>query len=229
MSDRRLSPEERARGNERRRAEYGEDTERYDREAARVERWLFGSGHRGWACSMATGTTLEVAVGTGLNFPLYRPGALLTGVDLSPEMLTLARRRATELGRPVELVLGDAQELPFADAAFDTVLSTYAMCSVPDLVQTIDEMHRVLRPGGRLILVDHIRSSVRPIFWIQRLMERSPKRIDGELTRRPLLQVEAAGFEVETSARSRGGMVERLVARRTSSIERSHAVDPGYG
>jgi SAM-dependent methyltransferase len=216
MSDRRLSPEERARGNELRRTEYREDAETYDREAAWIERWLFGQAHRGWACSRATGATLEVAVGTGLNLPLYPAGTVVTGIDLSPEMLALARLRAAELGRPVELALGDAQELPFADASFDTVLSTYAMCSVPDLVQTVGEMHRVLKTGGRLILVDHIRSSVRPIFWIQRLMERSPERIDGELTRRPLLEVEAAGFAIEDSARSRGGMIERLVARRAA-------------
>jgi SAM-dependent methyltransferase len=215
MSDQRLSPEERARQNDLRRAAYREDAETYDREAAFVEGWFFGSEHRSWACSMATGTTLEVAVGTGLNLPLYPAAAAVTGIDLTPEMLARARYRARELGRPVELVLGDAQELPFADATFDTVVSTYAMCSVPDLVQTIAEMHRVLKTGGRLILVDHIRSSVRPIFWIQRLMERSPKRTGGELTRRPLLQVEVAGFEIEASNRSRGGMIERLVARRT--------------
>jgi SAM-dependent methyltransferase len=216
MSDQRLSPEERARQNDLRRAAYREDAETYDREAAFVERWFFGSGHRSWACSMATGTTLEVAVGTGLNLPLYPAAAAVTGIDLTPEMLARARYRAGELRRQVELVLGDAQELPFADATFDTVVSTYAMCSVPDLVQTIGEMHRVLKTDGRLILVDHVRSSVRPIFWIQRLMERSPKRTGGELTRRPLLQVEVAGFEIEASDRSRGGMIERLVARRTA-------------
>jgi SAM-dependent methyltransferase len=216
LSDQRLSPEERARQNDLRRAAYREDAETYDREAAFVERWFFGSGHRSWACSMATGTTLEVAVGTGLNLPLYPAAAAVTGIDLTPEMLARARYRAGELRRQVELVLGDAQELPFADATFDTVVSTYAMCSVPDLVQTIGEMHRVLKTDGRLILVDHVRSSVRPIFWIQRLMERSPKRTGGELTRRPLLQVEVAGFEIEASDRSRGGMIERLVARRTA-------------
>lgn len=216
MSDQRLTPEERTRGNELRRAEYREEAERYDREAAFFDRWVFGPGHRSWACSRATGSTLEVAVGTGLNLPLYPAGAVVTGVDLSPEMLAVARHRAVEQGRPVGLALGDAQELPFADSTFDTVVSTYAMCSVPDLVQTISEMHRVLKIGGRLILVDHIRSSLRPILWIQRLMERSPRRIGGELTRRPLLQVEAAGFDIEASDRSRGGMVERLVARRTS-------------
>jgi ubiquinone/menaquinone biosynthesis C-methylase UbiE len=215
MSDQRLSPEERSRQNVLRRASYREEAETYDREAAFAERWFFGSKHRGWACSMATGRTLEVAIGTGLNLPLYPAAAAVTGIDLTPEMLAIAGQRAAELGRPVELILGDAQELPFSDSTFDTIVSTYAMCSVPDLVQTIGEMHRVLKRGGRLILVDHIRSSMRPIFWIQRLMERSPKRTGGELTRRPLVQVEAAGFEIEASDRSRGGMIERLVARRT--------------
>lgn len=87
------------------------------------------------------------------------------------------------------------------------------MCSVPDERRTVLEMRRVLRPGGRLILVDHVRSSVAPIFWIQRLMELAPSRHDNELTRRPIAHVLAAGFTIEATDRMRAGIVERLVAR----------------
>ncbi|MGZ8631538.1 MAG: class I SAM-dependent methyltransferase [Actinomycetota bacterium] len=200
--------------NRRRRRQYAEEAATYDRDADRSERWLLGTDHRPWACARAVGRTLEVAIGTGMNLPHYPRGVDLTGVDLTPEMLALARRRSADIGVPVTLTEGDAQALPFGDATFDTVLCTYAMCSVPDERATVLEMRRVLMPRGRLILVDHIRSSVLPLFWLQRLMELAPSRNRDELTRRPREHVEAAGFTVEASDRLRAGVVERLVARK---------------
>ncbi|MGH2629204.1 MAG: class I SAM-dependent methyltransferase [Actinomycetota bacterium] len=209
-----LSPGERASANERRRRQYAEEASSYDRESDLTERWLLGTEHRGWACSRARGNTLEVAIGTGLNLPHYPPDVRLAGLDLTPEMMAFARRRAEDLARRVTLSQGDAQALPFADSTFDTVVSTYAMCTVPDERLTILEMKRVLRPGGRLILVDHVRSSVKPFYWLQRLLELAPRRNGDELTRRPLTHVLAAGFTIEEVDRLRAGIVERLVARK---------------
>src|SRR5438552_13869403 len=95
---------------------------RYDTAMAVAEMLLFGGGRR-WACERARGDTLEIGVGTGRNLPFYPPGVRLTGIDLSPAMLALARRRAHELGLEVELRVGDAQALEFASARFDTVVS----------------------------------------------------------------------------------------------------------
>ena len=95
------------------------------------ERLLF-SGAREWACSRIEGDVLEVVIGTGRNMPLYPKHARVTGVELSSEMLALARRRAAELGVDVELRSGDAQKLDFADGSFDTVLITFAFCTIPD-------------------------------------------------------------------------------------------------
>ncbi len=206
---------DRASANERRRRQYAKEAPRYDKGSDLIERWLFGTEHRGWACARAAGDTLEVAIGTGLNLPYYPPDVRLTGIDLTTEMLALARHRARDLATPVALLEGDAQMLPFADATFDTVISTYAMCSVPDEQATILEMKRILKPGGRLILVDHIRSSVKLLYWLQRLMELVPSRNRDELTRRPRTHVVAAGFTIEASDRLRAGIVERLVARRS--------------
>ena len=199
-------------GNERRRRQYAKAAPTYDKATNATERWLLGKEHRGWACSRARGETLEVAIGTGLNLPHYPPGVRLTGLDLTAEMLVLARRKAADLGRMLALAEGDAQSLPFADSTFDSVVSTYSMCSVPDERRTILEMKRVLRTGGQLILVDHVRSSVKPLYWVQRLMELAPSRSRDELTRRPLAHVLAAGFTIEASDRLRAGVVERLVA-----------------
>src|SRR5437016_5589622 len=88
---------------------------RYDRQISFFERILFEGG-REWACSRAEGEVLEIAVGTGRNLPHYRRDVRLTGIELSPEMLALARRRADELGHDADLRLGDAQELDFPDA-----------------------------------------------------------------------------------------------------------------
>ncbi len=211
-----LSANRRARANEVKRRVYAKEASRYDEEADFSERWIFGTEHRAWACSRAVGETLEVAIGTGLNLPHYPAHARLTGIDLSPEMLTLARSRAERLGRAIRLTEGDAQDLPFTDGSFDTVVCTYALCSVPDDAAAISEMIRILQPAGRLILVDHIRSSVPPIFWLQWLHEFIPRRTKGEYsTRRPSRHVLRAGMNILARDRLRLGIVERLVAVKT--------------
>jgi ubiquinone/menaquinone biosynthesis C-methylase UbiE len=184
----------------------------YDREIARVERLLFPGG-RQWACAQAAGDVLEVAIGTGRNLPYYPGGVRLTGIDLSPGMLAVARDRATELGMEADLRLGNAQALEFADAAFDTVVCTISLCNIPDYRSAITEMYRVLRPGGRLVLIDHVASDRWWMLLLQRMIEQVTRRTTGDYqTRRPLPIVEAAGFAVSHSERSRLGWVERVVA-----------------
>lgn len=199
--------------NEVKRRYYTREARKYDQEMDFWERRLFGPEHRAWACSRAVGETLEVAIGTGLNLPYYPTDVRITAIDLTPEMLVKAGIRARNIGRDIELKEADAHDLPFTDASFDTVVSTYAMCSVRDDMRVIAEMKRVLRPGGRLILVDHVRSSIKPLYWLQRIYEFIPSRTKGEyMTRRPLLHVTAAGLEIEASDRLRAGVIERFVA-----------------
>ena len=205
----------RSRENTRRRKVWDEQASSYDRRIGFVERHLFGPDHRDWICKQAEGAVLEVAVGTGLNLPLYPDDVSVTAVDLSPEMLELARKRVSDLGRDVDLREGDAHDLPFADASFDSVVCTYGLCNIPDEARAVAEMKRVLRPGGKLLLLDHIRSSVKPVYWAQRVAEVVTLRIDGDhMTRRPLEQVGAQGFEIVSRERSRWGIVEKIVAMR---------------
>src|SRR5919204_4113614 len=185
----------------------------YDQQMAFWERRLFGDG-RQWVCAQATGEVLEVAIGTGRNLPYYPQGIRLTGVDFSPAMLQLARHQADRLGRKVDLRLGDAQALELPDASFDTVVCTFSLCAIPDERRAIAEMRRVLRPGGRLLLLDHVVGSPAWVGAIQWLLERVTIPWGGEhFRRRPLLQVQAAGFLLERHERSKLGIVERLVAR----------------
>lgn len=185
---------------------------RYDRDIAFVERIQFGGG-REWVCSQAEGDVLEVAVGTGRNLPFYPAGVVLTGVDLSPAMLEIARRRAADLGRDVTLREADAEALPFEDGAFDTVVCTLGLCGIPNEARAIAEMRRVLRPGGTLLLLDHIVSHRRLLRIGQKLLEKLTVPMCGDyMTRRPLLLLERAGFEVMRAERLKAGTVERVAA-----------------
>jgi ubiquinone/menaquinone biosynthesis C-methylase UbiE len=186
----------------------------YDRGMGLMERLFLGNS-RARVCSLADGDVLEIAVGTGRNLPFYPEDVRLTGVELSQEMLTIARGRATRLGRRADLRQGDAQALPFPDASFDTVVCTISLCSIPDDLKAVAEMKRVLRPGGRLLLLDHVPSTVRAWRGLQWLIEQVSLRLEGEhMLRRPLERVQAEGFEVEHAERSKAGIIEQIVARK---------------
>ncbi len=185
---------------------------RYDQRIERTERMLFPGG-RQWACAQAAGDVLEVAVGTGRNLPYYHGVRSLTGIDLSPGMLAVARDRAAALGIEADLRTGNAEALEFGDATFDTVLCTISLCNIPDDRAAISEMYRVLKPGGRLVLLDHVASDRGWMRAGQWLLEQVTRRTTGDhQTRRPLPLVQAQGFVVSHSERSRLGWVERLVA-----------------
>ena len=190
---------------------------RYDRDIGFFERIQFGGG-RQWVCSQTHGEVLEVAVGTGRNLPFYPESVRLSGIDFSPAMLDIARARATELGREIDLREGDAQALPFPDASFDTVVCTLGLCGFPDDRAAIAEMHRVLRPNGTVLLLDHVGSHHKLINLGQRLLEKLTVRMLGDYqTRRPLPLVEQAGFVVQHQERLKAGTVERVAAVKPAS------------
>jgi ubiquinone/menaquinone biosynthesis C-methylase UbiE len=186
----------------------------YDKQMGFFDRHLFGDS-RTWACGQATGNVLEVAVGTGLNLEAYPDDINLTGIDWSDAMLDIARDRSSQLGRTATLQQADAHELPFDDASFDTVVCTFGLCAIPVHTRAITEMIRVLRPGGRLILVDHIESTSRVVRAVQRFLEIFTVPLGGEhFLRRPMNQVRAAGLEIDKVDRFKLGLVERLVAQK---------------
>lgn len=200
--------------NEKVRRSWAKHAERYDKSIGFFERRVFGRSHRPWACQKAAGKTLEVAIGTALNLPHYPEDVEITGLDLSPEMLEIARERSAELRKAVDLHEGDAHNLSFDDESFDSVVCTYSLCNIPDPQRAVNEMKRVLKRGGKLILVDHIRAANKSVFWLQKVIEFVSARLEGEhMTRRPADQVVNAGFDVvERDRMGVAGMVERLVA-----------------
>jgi ubiquinone/menaquinone biosynthesis C-methylase UbiE len=199
---------------ERIRALYEKEAPRYDRTMKFFDKVLFKDA-RSWVCSKAEGETLEIAVGTGMNLPHYRPGTQLAGIELSPAMLELAKQRAAELGREVNFEVGDATALKFADASFDTVVCTFALCTIPDDAAAVAEVRRVLRPGGRFLLAEHVRSPKPAVRRVQQLIDPLSVRFQGDhVAREPLEHLQAQGFEVERLERYGLGIVERAVARK---------------
>jgi ubiquinone/menaquinone biosynthesis C-methylase UbiE len=187
----------------------------YDRMIAIWERLLFNDG-RQWVCSQAGGDVLEVGVGTGRNFEYYPEDVRLVGIDLSPAMLAAARDTARQLGRDVDLQLGDAQTLTFANDSFDTVIVTLSLCAIPEERRTIREMVRVLKPGGRMIWLEHVRSHIRPVRWVQRLLDPLLVRLEADhLLRDPVDHLPHAPVVIEQLERSKLGYIERGVARKS--------------
>lgn len=203
-----------SRREERQRRYWDRQAGAYDQQMLRAERRFF-AGTRAWLCRQATGETLEVAIGTGLNLEHYPVGLALTGIEWSPSMLAVATGRARRLRLQVDLREGDARELAFRDGQFDTVVSTFALCSIPEPDRAIAEMTRVLRPGGLLLLADHVESSVAPVRALQRLVDLLTVPLQGErFCHRPLRVVLQRGFTLEEHERERLGLIERFAARR---------------
>lgn len=187
---------------------------RYDALMQRLERRYFPDT-RAWVCGRAAGDTLEIAVGTGLNLPHYPAGVRLTAVDRDPDVLAFARHRARAIGRDVHLGEADATALPYPGAAFDTVVATFVLCEVPDDALAIAEALRVLRPGGSLLLADHVASTRWVVRLGQHLLESLTVPLSGEhFTRRPSDHLPGQGAEVVAGDRFSWGAVERVHARK---------------
>jgi ubiquinone/menaquinone biosynthesis C-methylase UbiE len=172
----------------------------------------FGLGRwRRWLVGGAAGRTLDVGCGTGRNLPLIEASAHVIGLDPARESLLAARRRAPR----VPLVQGDAQALPFRDGTFDTVVSGLVFCSVPDPARGLVEVKRVLKPGGALRMLEHVRAQGR---WKARAQDRLQPlwtRLSGGChpNRDTERTVQTAGFSIDPATRRANGEMRRFVAR----------------
>jgi ubiquinone/menaquinone biosynthesis C-methylase UbiE len=185
----------------------------YDLAMSGLEHSFFGPARR-WLVEGATGRTLEVGIGTGVNLPFYRAEVSLVGVDSSPGMLAHARTRADQLGREVELRVGDADAIDDPDGSYDTVVATLLLCSVPDVTRSLTELARVLRPGGRLLLADHVESTSLSVRSVQAMADWATGWTGERWRRRPLLHLDEAGFDVEHRRETSGRVLETVVAVR---------------
>lgn len=168
----------------------------------------------------ASGDVLEVAVGTGANLKYYPADCRLTAVDISESMLEVARRKAEKLNRAVSFEVMDAEHLEFPDNRFDTVVSTLTMCTFIHPAAVLQEMARVCRPEGRILLLEHGRSSWKAIGrWQDRHEQWHAKQLGCHWNRKPLTVVKEAGLPLELSRRSFLGIFHLMIVRPTFTHE----------
>lgn len=157
---------------------------------------------------------LEIGVGTGKNMPYYPPQAHVTAIDLSDRMVDRARDKAQRLGLEVDLCEMDAQRLDFPDDSFDAAVATFVFCSVPDPVLGLRELARVVRPGGQIILLEHMRAENpllgRLMDWLNPLVVRI---MGANINRRSVDNVQRAGLKLaQVDDLSASGIVKLMVA-----------------
>lgn len=141
---------------------------------------------------------LEIGVGTGKNIEFWPADLKITAIDLTLGMLDIARQRIKSLNREADLRLGDVQHLEFPSAAFDTVVATFVFCSVPDPVQGLREIGRAVRPGGQILLLEHVRIDRPVIGTLMDILAPFIVRLNGaNINRRTIENVRAAGLEIE--------------------------------
>ena len=164
--------------------------------------------------SKAADKILEVACGTGLNIPMFPAGSDITAVDLSPNMLEVASANAAQYGLNVNLAVMDAEHLEFPDGSFDTVVSTLSTCTFPDPVKALQEIKRVCRPNGLILLLEHGHSS---LPWLANFQDRNEYKHFQEhagcrWNQDPLDLVQAASIQVLKNNRSILGMFRSIEA-----------------
>jgi len=154
---------------------------------------------------LASGTVLEIGIGSGLNLPWYDPAKVdrLYGLEPSAGMQRRAKRRAVETGLEVEFIDLPGEQIPLPDGSVDTVLVTYTLCTIPDVATALQGMRRVLRPGGRLLYCEHGRSPDPEVRRWQDRLNGAWSRVAGgcNMNRDIPALLSSAGFEIDDDQR----------------------------
>lgn len=167
----------------------------YDRREALIERWIAPLRTRLW--QRARGRVLEVGTGTGQNFTFHPAGAAVVATDLAEQMVGRARERARHLGSPVDVREADVENLPFSADVFDSAVATFVFCSVPDPIRGLQELARVVKPGGKILLLEHVRLDRPMIGGLMDVLDPLFVRMGGShINRRTVENVGRAGLEI---------------------------------
>jgi len=145
----------------------------------------------------ARGKTLHVAAGTGNDFKFFPVGMDIVSIDISPKMLERAKIKAAAYKGSIELREADVHNLDYPEATFDTVTTVFTFCSVPNPITGLQELHRVLKPGGQILMLEHVRSTaIGPIGIMMDLMTQLTRQFGPELNRDTVGNVQKAGFRL---------------------------------
>lgn len=163
---------------------------------------------------------LEVGVGTGKNMPYWPQEIQFTAIDLTPGMVARARQRAVKLGVEAEIMEGDAQSLEFADDSFDAAAATFVFCSVPDPVLGLQELARVVRPGGSIFIMEHVRSTNPLMGKLMDLVNPIVRNLMGpNINRDTVENVKRANLTISNVVNlDRGGIFKIIHARNLASL-----------
>lgn len=158
---------------------------------------------------------LEVGVGTGKNFDYYPKDARITAVDFSPAMLKQAEQAKDRKSIQVELTLMDVQSLPYADNSFDTVICSFVFCSVPLPIKGLKELHRVCKPRGQVLLLEHVISSKPVLARAMNLLNPAVVRLFGaNINRDTVKNVKACAFSIVRVDERSGDMLKLIEAKK---------------
>src|SRR3954469_3931266 len=193
---------------------YDERAASYDRSLGIIEHRVLGPMRRAYG-ALLRGETLEVAIGTGLNVPFYAPLVTqVVGCELSYPMLVQANARARQLRLRIAAVQADATGLPFRDASFDTVAISLALCTIPEPAAALVELARVCRQDGRVVLLEHVRSTAAPLALVQRALSPMQVRSQGcHLDRDTISLAQSLGFRCQVVASRLRDAVRLVVAQ----------------
>ncbi len=196
------------------RQKYDETATGYDWKIAILERISGAHRLRQNLLQKARGKVLDVACGTGRNFPFYPKDCQVTGIDLSPAMLEQAQKRAEHHGLDVQLITQDVETLDFPSQSFDTVVSSLAVCTYPHPIEALKEMSRVCKSDGSLLLLEHGRSNQSLFGRLQDVFaERFARHSGCHINREPLELVREAGIDILSHRRSCLGILHVMEAK----------------
>ncbi|QZT35135.1 class I SAM-dependent methyltransferase [Caldalkalibacillus thermarum TA2.A1] len=162
----------------------------------------------------AKGNVLEIGSGTGLNFPYYTQAVKVTAIEPDPTMRKKSLKRAEHARVPIDVILADAQALPFPEHTFDTVVGTLVLCTIPNPEKALNEIRRVCKPGGHVLFFEHVRAEHSLLGRLQDWMTPVWKRVCNgcHLNRETLETVKKAGFTIVHVEKHNNGILLMIEA-----------------